>query len=94
MSRIIVGKVTIEISDDGFAPDYFESAVGRDVTITLVNSGSRTHTFTIDRLNVDVALAPGETTVVQIDLPKLGEYVFRSTAPGDEAFRGKMVVFI
>lgn len=68
--------------------------MGRNVTITRVNAGSRTHTLTIDRLDVDVTLAPGESSFVQIDQPKLGEYVFRSTAPGDDALRGKMVVFI
>jgi len=68
--------------------------VGRNVTITRVNAGSRTHTLTIDRLDVYVTLAPGESSFVQIDQPKLGEYVFRGTAPGDDALRGKMVVFI
>lgn len=91
---IIVGEVTIEISDDGFAPQRFTSAVGRDITMTLVNVGSRQHSFVIEGLTIDVELAPGEERTIQIDSPALGQYHYTSTSPGDEQFEGTMVVFI
>ncbi|HET7092239.1 MAG TPA: hypothetical protein VFI22_02145, partial [Thermomicrobiales bacterium] len=36
-----VGVVTIELTDQGFDPASFESAVGQDVQVTLHNRGSR-----------------------------------------------------
>jgi len=93
-ANIIVGQVTVEISDTGFSPTHFESAVGRDVTINLVNTGSRPHNFTMAAFDIDIDLAPGETASVDIPLPDLGEYPYTSSAPGDEEFAGTMVVFL
>jgi uncharacterized cupredoxin-like copper-binding protein len=93
-ANIIVGEITIELTDTGFEPSHFESAVGRDVTITLENTGSRPHNFTMDELDIDIDLDPGETATVEIAMPKLGEYTYRSDLPGDEDFSGTMVIFI
>jgi plastocyanin len=93
---VTAGFVTIRLTDHGFDPSYFEAAVGQDVEVTLVNAGTRPHTFTIDALDVDVAVAPGETTTITIPLPPLGEYTFVSTAPCDDGFgmTGRMTIFI
>ena len=93
---VTAGFVTIRLTDHGFDPAYFEAAVGQDVDVTLVNQGSRPHTFTIAALAVDVAVAPGETTTVTIPSPPLGEYDYVSTAPCDEAIgmSGTMTIFI
>jgi hypothetical protein len=93
-ANIIVGHVTVEITDTGFVPDHFESAVGRNVTINLVNSGSRPHNFTLAAFDIDIDLAPGETASAYIPLPDLGDYHYTSDAAGDEAFSGTMIVFI
>lgn len=93
-ANIVVGEITIELTDSGFSPVHFESAVGLDVTIHLVNTGSRRHNFTLDAFDVDVDLAPGEKRTVTIKGPRLGEYPYRSDTPGDEDFSGVMVIFI
>ena len=93
---VTAGFVTIRMTDQGFDPSYFEAAVGQDVEVTLVNQGTRPHTFTITALDVDVTVPPGETTTITIPSPPLGEYEYVSTAPCDEVIdmTGTMTIFI
>lgn len=91
---IVAGHATIAITDEGMLPEHFESAVGRDVELTVVNAGTRTHNFTMDAFEIDVDLAPGEATTFQIVSPRLGDYPYFSDLPGDEGLKGTMTVFI
>jgi len=93
-TRIIVGEITIHVTDEAIIPAHFESAVGRDVTIHVVNQGTRPHTFTIEELAVDIELAPGESATIEIDQPPLGTYRYFSALPGDEDLEGTMTIFI
>lgn len=90
----VAGDVTIELTDAGFTPDRVQSTNGHDMTLTLVNTGTRPHGFRIDRLGIDEHLQPGETTIVQISQPSLGDFVYYSDAPGDETMRGELVFYI
>ena len=90
----ITGEVTIEVSDAEFMPSYFESAVGRDVIITVTNTGTRPHNFSIDAFDIDIDLAPGETATVEIENPELGRYTFYSDLPRDDDLQGAFTVFI
>src|SRR6478735_1469569 len=56
----VAGSVTINLGDTGFDPFYVESTNGHDLTIALVNTGTRRHSFRIDRYEVNVSLNPGE----------------------------------
>jgi hypothetical protein len=90
------GPVTIWLTDDGFIPDRVLSAVGHNLTVTLINSGSRPHSFTIDRLNIDAQLAPGDTKTVHLDGVVIGEYTYYSDFPTDKALgmTGHLSIFI
>lgn len=91
---IVAGRATIAITDEEMMPAHFESAVGRDVELTVVNAGSRPHNFTMEAFDIDVDLAPGEVVTFRIDSPQLGDYPYSSDLPGDEALKGTMTVFI
>ncbi|HEU5430688.1 MAG TPA: cupredoxin domain-containing protein [Thermomicrobiales bacterium] len=93
---ITIGAVAIEMTDQGFIPANFESAVGQDVRVTLHNRGGRPHAFTIERLHIDVLVPPGQTRTVTIPSPPLGEYRYVSDAPCDDTsgMAGTMVIFI
>lgn len=93
-TQIIVGEITIEITDDAIIPRHFESAVGRDITITVVNAGNQPHNFTIEELDIDIDLDPGDEQTVEIEQPPIGDYRYYSDLPGDEALEGVMTVFI
>ena len=93
-TQIIVGEITIEITDDGFVPTHFESAVGRDITINVVNHGNQPHNFTIEAFEIDIDLDPGDSATVEIENPPIATYPYYSDLPGDEDFEGTMTVFI
>jgi hypothetical protein len=91
---IVAGHATVAITDSEMLPAHFESAVGRNVQITVVNAGTRTHNFTMAAFEIDVDLKPGEAATFQINGPPLGDYPYFSDLPGDEALKGTMSVFI
>lgn len=91
---IVVGHATIAITDEAMQPAHFESAVGRDVRLTIVNAGSSTHNFTMEAFGIDVDLAPGEVVTFDIENPPLGDYPYFSDLPGDEDLKGYLTVFI
>jgi hypothetical protein len=96
-ARNVVGRVTVELTDRGFIPSRFENAINQEITFVLVNTGTRPHTFTIDELGVDVALAPGETKMLTIPSPRrLGQYIYYSDTPIDRTLgmTGIMTIFI
>ena len=96
-ARNVVGRVTIELTDRGFIPSRFENAVNSDIEITLVNTGTRPHGFTIDELDVDVMVQPGETTTFTLESPpRLKQYIYYSNTPEDKALgmQGIMTIFI
>ncbi|MFL5758870.1 MAG: cupredoxin domain-containing protein [Thermomicrobiales bacterium] len=95
-ARNVVGHLRMELTDRGFIPSRFECAINEDIVITLVNTGVRPHTFTIDELKVDVSLNPGETKSVTIRPPRLAHYTYYSATPEDRArgMQGIMTIFI
>jgi hypothetical protein len=44
----VAAEVTIELTDGGFVPHIIQATSGHDLTITLVNNGTRHHGFTIE----------------------------------------------
>ena len=90
----VAESVTINLGDAGFDPVYVESTNGHDLTITLVNTGTRRHSFRIDRYDVHVSLDPGEQQTIVIRNPNLGDFPYYSDAPGDEWMKGMLVFYI
>ncbi|HYH12137.1 MAG TPA: cupredoxin domain-containing protein [Thermomicrobiales bacterium] len=93
-TQIIVGEITVSITDEAIIPVHFESAVGRDVTIHVVNEGTRPHNFSIEEFDIDIDLEPGESATLEIEAPRLGNYRYYSDLPEDEGLEGTMTVFI
>jgi plastocyanin len=89
----VASSVTIQMNDSGFDPVYVESTNGHDLTITLVNAGTRAHAFRIDFYNVNVNLAPGERKTIVIQSPSLGDFPYYSDAPGDSGMKGLLVFY-
>lgn len=72
---ITTGKVALEITDRSISPRHFEVAAGRNLTLTISNSGRKPHRFAVEKLDVSVVVKPGATETVQIATPRLGDYV-------------------
>jgi hypothetical protein len=93
-SMTVAGSVTIRIGDQGYDPSFVQTTNGHDLTVTLVNDGTRPHGFTIERLGIDATVQPGQTTTVTIASPPLGDFDYVSTLPGDDMLRGRLTFYI
>jgi hypothetical protein len=95
-AKNVVGRLRMELTDRGFIPSRFECAINEDIVVTLVNTGARPHTFTIDELEVHVPVPPGETKVITIHPLRLGQFIYYSDTPEDRALgmKGIMSIFI
>ncbi len=71
----------MELGDNFFSPTELTIPANTDVTITLTNTGNLEHTFTIDDLEIDETLQPGDTREVTINA-EAGEYEYYSSVPG------------
>jgi plastocyanin len=70
------GKTEVELDDFYFEPTVLEGEPGQTVTLELKNEGQNEHTFTVDSLDVDVEVQPGDETEVDITIPKSGAVSF------------------
>src|SRR4051812_5017656 len=74
------GDIDVELDNDGsgfyIGPTFIKATAGETVTVHLKNTGSAPHTFTIDALNVDKELQPGDTADVDVTLPASGATPF------------------
>ena len=59
-----------------FSPSALEGTAGQQLTLTMSNKGTTTHTFTIDSENIDVTLAPGQSQPVDVTFPQTGSVEF------------------
>ena len=65
------GAVSLEQDDFYFQPTTLEGEAGKPLQVALKNEGQASHTFTIDSLNIDQTVKPGETMTVSVT-PKAG----------------------
>ena len=68
--------VKMEADDFYFEPAEIAAAAGKAITVEVDNEGDAPHTFTIDSLNVDQTISPGQ----ELDI------TFTPTQAGDLAF--------
>jgi plastocyanin len=74
----VTGKATFEIEQDNFyfSPSTIDGSAGQKITFTVKNDGSAAHTFTIDSMNIDVTVQPGDETTVDVTFPSSGTVEF------------------
>lgn len=75
-------EVNVTAGEGYFEPDEITVDLGQDVTIVVENVTDVDHTFTIDELDVDVSLAPGEQEEVTFTAAEEGSFEFYCAEPG------------
>lgn len=75
--------VTIEAIDIDWNPNAMTIPADTDVTITVPNTGFALHTFVIEDAGINVAIDPGDTQEVVVNLPA-GTYTYICDVPGHE----------
>jgi plastocyanin len=59
----------ITATDFAFDPETFDSDAGAAVELVVTNAGDADHTFTIDEVEIDETIAPGDEITVSFDMP-------------------------
>ena len=77
-------EVTIESYDIYFEPKDVTIPADTEVTVVLPNEGVTLHNFSIDELDIDVDIDPGDTQETMITA-SAGEYEYYCNVPGHKA---------
>ncbi len=85
-------KVTVNMSSLRFRPDSLKVKAGQKFFLTLTSDGS--HTYTVDKLGVNLVLKSGESKTYEMTVDEKGTYpVYCATAGHKVAgMVGKLVV--
>jgi nitrite reductase (NO-forming) len=85
-------EITVVGHDIYFEPAEVNAKAGK-VTFVLPNEGAAPHDFSIDELDIHVAMPPGETQTIEAEIPA-GTYEFYCNVPGhkDAGMVGTLVV--
>ena len=59
-----------------FTPTFIQAVPGARVTVSITNTGTLTHTFTVDALGIDVVLAKGKSGTATVTVPASGYVTF------------------
>lgn len=99
MGRLVAvpNRVTIELTDEGFDPAIIQSTDNTTFDLTLINTGTQPHSFVMDDFDLRVELAPGESESVVLTPTDRGgadDHYFHGDLPGEECFRGNLILYI
>ena len=67
-------ETPVEVTADDFAfePATIDGEAGETLTLEIENAGDAPHTFTVDELDVDEEIPPGESVEVEVTVPDSG----------------------
>jgi plastocyanin len=85
--------IGLELDDFYFEPTVLEGEAGQSLTVTMFNEGDAAHTFTIDELDIDQELQPGDKDVTaEVTFPDSGALVFYCRFHADGGMLGGLSV--
>jgi plastocyanin len=70
------GPVRLQARNFAFVPRSVVLRGQRSVTVIVTNDGVSQHSFTMDRLGIDVVVQPGQSATVDVSPPRPGVYPF------------------
>ncbi|HSH23556.1 MAG: cupredoxin domain-containing protein [Actinomycetota bacterium] len=80
--------LAVELGNFYFEPTYVQAAQAAVATVNLKNESDASHTFTIESLQIDQEVRPGESKDVQVQLPTTGDVEFFCRFHKDQGMRG------
>jgi plastocyanin len=81
-------EVEVELDDDYFEPTVLEGTPGQKVTLELENEGGSEHNLTIDELQIDQDVEPGDEAEVEVTFPESGTLTFFCKYHRDQGMAG------
>ncbi|WP_249870755.1 cupredoxin domain-containing protein [Oceanobacillus saliphilus] len=85
-------EMVVELHDDYFNPDSITIANGETTELLLKNVGQREHTFTVEKLGIDVELQPGEEKTITVKPEETGTYELICQYHVKEGMVGEVIV--
>ncbi|MBT2645443.1 cupredoxin domain-containing protein [Bacillus sp. ISL-34] len=85
-------SIEVELNDDFFNPKVITIPNGTATTLILKNKGSKEHTFTLEKLGIDVEVQPGEEKNIDVNPKQPGTYELICRYHFQEGMVGKVIV--
>ncbi|WP_144529940.1 cupredoxin domain-containing protein [Peribacillus simplex] len=85
-------SIEVELNDDFFNPKVITIPNGTATTVILKNKGSKEHTFTVEKLGIDVEVQPGEEKNIYVNPKQSGTYELMCRYHFQEGMVGKVIV--
>ncbi|WP_087974819.1 cupredoxin domain-containing protein [Oceanobacillus rekensis] len=85
-------EMVVELHDDYFNPDAITIASGETTELLLKNVGQKEHTFTVEKLGIDVELQPGEQKTITVKPEETGTYELICRYHEQEGMVGEVIV--
>ncbi|MBY0595216.1 cupredoxin domain-containing protein [Bacillus bingmayongensis] len=87
-----VKVIEVELNDDYFNPKVITLPIGRTTTLILKNQGNKEHTFTVEKLRIDVEVQPGKEKTITVKPKKPGTYELICRYHFQKGMDGKVIV--
>lgn len=87
-----VKAIEVQLNDDYFNPKVITIPNGRTTTLMLKNVGQKMHTFTVEKLGIDVEVQPGKVTTITVGPKNPGTYQLICKYHFNEGMVGQVIV--
>lgn len=87
-----VPEFELELDEFYFSPTVLSGEAGQTISLELLNNGSNVHTFTVDAVNVDVEVQPGQNAFTKVTFPESGAFLFYCRFHAGGGMRGGLSV--
>ena len=87
-----VNAIEVELNDDYFNPKVITIPNGTTTTLILKNKGKKEHTFTVEKLGIDVEVQPGKEKTITVTPNMPGTYELICRYHLQEGMVGKVIV--
>jgi plastocyanin len=87
-----VKAIEVELNDDYFKPEVITIPNGKTTTLILKNEGKKEHTFTVEKLRIDVEVQPGKEQTITVNPNMPGTYELICRYHFKEGMVGKVIV--
>ncbi|WP_079508145.1 cupredoxin domain-containing protein [Mesobacillus jeotgali] len=87
-----VKVIEVELNDDYFNPKVITIPNGTTTTLKLINKGKKEHTFTVEKLGIDIELQPGKEKNISVKPEQNGTYELICRYHFQEGMVGKVIV--
>ncbi|KAA3644767.1 MAG: hypothetical protein DWQ07_15285 [Chloroflexi bacterium] len=77
-------EIQLVAEDIVWSQDLIEVEVGQVVRVNLSNAGALDHDLVIEEMGVDIALAPGESAIIELVFTEAGTFEYICSVPGHE----------